>query len=160
MTGVQTCALPISSPDAKSAARTRSRASETALSASPTTWKPGKPAAIWTWTSTGRASIPSNATVVVYMPGDLGFIQERLLASGTAPETPCAIISRATIEFEQVHLTTVQLLTDSPSLAAPRLLVVGEVVRLADAARLSAKFSSLELNDSSAVNPNSAESAK
>lgn len=104
--------------------------------------------------------IPSNATVVVYMPGDLGFIQERLLASGTALETPCAIISQATTEFERVHITTLRLLTDSPSLAAPRLLVVGEVVRLVDSARLSAKFSSLELNDFSAVNPNSAESAK
>ena len=104
--------------------------------------------------------IPSNATVVVYMPGDLITLQERLLASGIAPETPCAIISQATTEFEQVHVTTVRLLTDSPSLAAPRLLVVGEVVRLADPARLSAKFSSLELNDFSAVNPNSAESAK
>jgi len=104
--------------------------------------------------------IPSNATVVVYMPGDLGFLQERLLASGTTQETPCAVISQATTESEQVHVTTVRRLTDSPTLATPRLLVVGEVVRFADPARLRRKFSGLELNDFSAVSPNSTESAK
>jgi hypothetical protein len=53
----------------------------------------------------------------------------------------------------------VRLLTESPSLAAPRLLVIGEVVRFASPARL-ASFSGVDLNDLSAVNPNSAESAK
>src|SRR5436190_10679308 len=50
-------------PEATSAARTRSRASDTALSGSPTTLKAGSPGATWTWTSTARASMPSNATV-------------------------------------------------------------------------------------------------
>jgi hypothetical protein len=52
------------SPDAIRAERTRSRASDTALSANPTIWKFGRPGAIWTCTSTGTASMPSNATVV------------------------------------------------------------------------------------------------
>ncbi len=51
------------SPDATRAARTRSRASDTALSAKPTTWNAGRPGATCTWTSTALASIPSNATV-------------------------------------------------------------------------------------------------
>src|SRR5690242_2253495 len=51
------------SPDEVSAARTRSRASDTALSAKPTTLKAGSPGATCTWTVTLRASIPSNATV-------------------------------------------------------------------------------------------------
>jgi uroporphyrin-III C-methyltransferase len=103
--------------------------------------------------------IPSNATVIVYMPGDLSTLREKLLASGVTPETPCAIVSQATTKLEQVHATTVRLLTESPSLAAPRLLVIGEVVRFANPARL-ASFSGVDLNDLSAVNPNSAESAK
>ena len=45
------------------AERTRSRASETALSGKPTMVKAGIPGATWTCTSTGRTSMPSNATV-------------------------------------------------------------------------------------------------
>ncbi len=51
------------SPEAVSAERTRSRASETALSGRPTTLNAGSPGATCTWTSTGRTSMPSNATV-------------------------------------------------------------------------------------------------
>lgn len=81
--------------------------------------------------------LPSNATVVVYMPGhDLRPLQERLLTSGVVPETPCAIISGATGESEQVHITTVAGLAGAPHLPAPRLLVIGEVVRFADPRRL------------------------
>lgn len=80
--------------------------------------------------------LPSNATVVVYMPGDLGLLQGRFLSSGVSPATPCAIISGATSESEQVHITTVAGLVDSPQMAAPKLLVIGEVVRLASSNRL------------------------
>ena len=52
------------SPEAISAARTRSFASLTALSGSPTMLNAGSPGETCTWTSTARASIPSNATVV------------------------------------------------------------------------------------------------
>lgn len=77
--------------------------------------------------------LPSNATVVVYMPGhDFGALQRRLLSSGVAPEIPCAIISGATSEREQVHVTTVADLHTAPHLHAPKLLVVGKVVRFAD----------------------------
>jgi hypothetical protein len=51
------------SPDAIKAERTRSLASETALSGKPTTLKAGIPAATCTCTSTARASMPSKATV-------------------------------------------------------------------------------------------------
>lgn len=85
--------------------------------------------------------LPSNATVVVYMPGDLGLLQSRLLASGVSPATPCAIISEATTESEQTHMTKVSDLANSPAMAAPKLLVIGEVVRLADPRRLHQQFS-------------------
>lgn len=84
--------------------------------------------------------LPSNATVVVYMPGDLGLLQGRLLSSGVSPATPCAIISGATSESEQVHITTVTSLVDSPQMAAPKLLVIGEIVRLANPNRLRQQF--------------------
>ncbi|MCU1271157.1 MAG: Uroporphyrinogen-III C-methyltransferase [Acidobacteriaceae bacterium] len=85
--------------------------------------------------------LPSNATVVVYMPGsDLAPLQGRLLNSGVSPATPCAIISGATSESEQVHITTVADLVDSPQMAAPKLLVIGEVVRLASPNHLRQQF--------------------
>lgn len=109
--------------------------------------------------------LPSNATVVVYMPGDLGLLQDRLLGSGVAGETPCAIISAATSESEKVHITKVSDLADSPSMVAPKLLVVGEVVRLADARRLYQQFSNVAFSQdfadaSSSNTSNPLESAK
>ena len=98
--------------------------------------------------------IPSNATVIVYMPGnDLAALAARLLASGVAAETPCAIIGSATQESERVHITTVANLAASPDLSAPRLLVVGEVVRLADASRLHQQFAEFALSTSTEVQP-------
>ena len=90
--------------------------------------------------------LPSNATVVVYMPGDLGLLQTRLLGSGVSPATPCAIISEATTEAEQTHITDVSNLADSPPMTAPKLLVIGEVVRLADPSRLKQRFSEFALS--------------
>lgn len=85
--------------------------------------------------------LPSNATVVVYMPGsDLAQLQARLLSSGVSRLTPCAIIAGATTESEQVHITTVADLIGSPQMAAPKLLVIGEVVRLASPNRLRQQF--------------------
>ena len=104
--------------------------------------------------------LPSNATVVVYMPGDLASLQNRLLGSGVAANTPCAIISSATCESEQARVTTVSALAVAPVLAVPKLLIVGEVVRFADARRLREQFSGLASNDFSAVSANSAENAK
>ena len=82
--------------------------------------------------------LPSNATVVVYMPGhDFGSLQERLIRSGVIGDTPCAVVSSATSESEQIHITTVQDLATAPHLRAPRMVIVGEVVRLADPTRIS-----------------------
>lgn len=104
--------------------------------------------------------LPSNATIVVYMPGNLASLQQRLLASGINPETPCAIISSATTESEQIYMTAVGGLFVAPVLAAPKLLVVGEVVRFADSRRLREQFAGLTPNDFSAVGTDSAENAK
>jgi len=77
--------------------------------------------------------LPANATIVIYMPGhDFGLLQERLLQAEIAIQTPCAIISGATTESEEIHITTVRDLSTAPRLVPPRLVVVGEVVRFAD----------------------------
>src|SRR5437899_7371047 len=106
--------------------------------------------------------LPSNATIVVYMPGHhLGALQQRLLRSGLSPETPCAIISGATSESEQVHITTVAALASSPHLLpAPRLLVVGEVVRLADHTGLERQFSEFPFSTEYPVNVRPRENAE
>ena len=84
--------------------------------------------------------LPSNATVAVYMPGDLGLLQSRLLSSGVSPATPCAIISGATTDSEKTHISMVSDLAGCPAIAAPKLALIGEVVRLADPRRLQQQF--------------------
>jgi uroporphyrin-III C-methyltransferase len=79
----------------------------------------------------------SGATLVIYMPGqNYTHMAEKLTAAGLSPKTPCAIISRATTKYQRTHLTTVLDLHRAPQLSAPALLVVGEVVRMADPAAM------------------------
>ena len=83
----------------------------------------------------------SGATLVIYMPGqNYSDIAQRLTSAGLAGETPCAVISRATTKHQRTHRTTVLDLHRTPQLAAPTLLVVGEVVRMADPAALVEGF--------------------
>jgi siroheme synthase len=85
--------------------------------------------------------VSSGATLVIYMPGqDYSDIARRLMAAGLAGATPCAIISRATTKRQRTHRTTVLDLRRAPQLAAPTLLVVGEVVGLADPAAMVDEF--------------------
>ena len=87
------------------------------------------------------AKIPTDATVVVYMPGyNYRSTAEQLLRAGVPGTTPCAIISQATLPHEQIHVTHVEDLHTSPRLPAPTLLVVGELVRLAKPTALSQQF--------------------
>ncbi len=75
------------------------------------------------------------------MPGqNYSDIARRLTSAGLAGNTPCAIISRATTKYQRTHRTTVLDLHRAPQLAAPTLLVVGEVVRLADPAAVVEEF--------------------
>jgi uroporphyrin-III C-methyltransferase len=85
--------------------------------------------------------VASGATLVIYMPGqNYSDIAKRLTSAGLAGETPCAVISRATTKYQRTHRTTVLGLHRAPQLAAPTLLVVGEVVRLADPAAMVDEF--------------------
>lgn len=86
----------------------------------------------------------SGATLVIYMPGHhYAHIAAKLIAAGLASDTPCAIVSRATAPDQRGFRTSLSELQDTPRLAAPTLLVVGDVVRLA--AEDQFEFSSAEL---------------
>jgi uroporphyrin-III C-methyltransferase len=72
----------------------------------------------------------SGATLVIYMPGhNYADMSAKLKAAGLASDTPCAIVSRATTPDQQTFRTSVGKLQLSPTLPAPTLLVVGNVVR-------------------------------
>jgi uroporphyrin-III C-methyltransferase len=76
----------------------------------------------------------SGATLVIYMPGrNYAELAARLIASGLADNTPCAIVSRGTTPQQQTRRTTISNLCTTPLLPSPALLVVGEVVRFAAA---------------------------
>src|SRR5579864_2114841 len=79
-----------------------------------------------------RQLVCTGATLVIYMPGrNFGEIARRLRHAGLDGETPCAVVSRATTPDQQLHVATVAELPAAPPLAAPTLVIVGEVVRLA-----------------------------
>jgi uroporphyrin-III C-methyltransferase len=81
--------------------------------------------------------VSSGATLVIYMPGqNYSDIARRLTSAGLSPDTPCAVISRATTKQHRTHRTTVLDLHRAPQLASPTLLIVGEVVRSTDPATL------------------------
>jgi len=81
--------------------------------------------------------VGSGATLAIYMPGrNYPQVANRLVSAGLDRGTPCAIISRATTEHQHVYRTTIADLPHAPQLAAPTLLIVGEVVSLADPAVL------------------------
>ena len=87
----------------------------------------GNDAASW------RKLAGSGATLVIYMPGqNYSDVAAKLQAAGVTGQTPCAVISRASTPQQRTHRTTIAELVEAPRLAAPTLLVVGEVVRLAD----------------------------
>jgi hypothetical protein len=94
------------SPDEVSAARTRSRASDTALSPRPTTLNAGRPDATCTCTVTLRASIPSNATVETRwtMPIPLQAVDETNPIHGARTRTFAEQTNRRTLRTVTICL--------------------------------------------------------
>jgi uroporphyrin-III C-methyltransferase len=100
----------------------------------------------------------SGATLVIYMPGqNYSEVAAKLRGAGLAGDTPCAVISRATTPQQQTHRSTITELHGSPKLAAPTLLVVGEVVRFAAPVSLVQHFSAPQ---TSAVNDSAIPAAR
>ena len=91
----------------------------------------------------GRAGSPPDlealarapGTLVLFMAlGALPRIAAELIAGGKDPATPAAAISRGTLPGQRVVLSTLALLPSAAAgLAQPALVVVGEVVALAQA---------------------------
>lgn len=73
-------------------------------------------------------------TAVIYMGlGALAQICRELVAHGLAPDTPAAVVEQATTQRQRVvcgTLLTLPTLAQAEQVAAPALIVVGEVVRL------------------------------
>lgn len=75
-------------------------------------------------------------TLVFYMGlGRLRAISENLIKAGLPADTPAAVISRATTPFQRTVTATLEQIeakVDEAGLIAPALIVVGDVVNLAD----------------------------
>ncbi|MFZ0320471.1 MAG: uroporphyrinogen-III C-methyltransferase [Candidatus Sulfotelmatobacter sp.] len=83
--------------------------------------------AAWSNSSAGES------TLVLYMPGnDYAEMAGRLCSSGFSGDTPCAIISQATTPRQRIHRTAISHLYLAPTLPAPTLLLVGDVVNFSD----------------------------
>jgi uroporphyrin-III C-methyltransferase len=83
----------------------------------------------------------SGATLVIYMPvKNYSELAAKLKVAGLAGEIPCAVISSATTRDQRAHRTTIGELHLAPKFATPTLLVVGEVVRYANAEKFAEDF--------------------
>ena len=72
----------------------------------------------------------AKATVVIYMPGsDLSNIADRLRDGGWPGETPCLLVSRASLADQREQRSTLDKLENLGAPEAPSILIVGEVTR-------------------------------
>jgi uroporphyrin-III C-methyltransferase / precorrin-2 dehydrogenase / sirohydrochlorin ferrochelatase len=73
---------------------------------------------------------PQETTYAIYMPGpDYGKTARELMQSGLEADTPCALVSRAGSREQQVHSLRLSELQDKHAIAAPAILIIGEVTR-------------------------------
>ena len=93
---------------------------------------PKKPDSAIRWETYGRL----DATLCIYMGmKNLETITRRLQAGGLAPETPAAVIQSATTGQHRQIISTVEkiaLESEHAGFGAPAIVVIGNVVRLAD----------------------------
>jgi uroporphyrin-III C-methyltransferase/precorrin-2 dehydrogenase/sirohydrochlorin ferrochelatase len=73
------------------------------------------------------AAVQTGATLVVYMPGNHRNLAAQLLAAGLDEETPCAVISQASLPAEHIEGMSLRGLAESTQPAKPNLLIVGAV---------------------------------
>jgi uroporphyrin-III C-methyltransferase len=77
-----------------------------------------------------EGAFPSDATLVIYMPGrNFRRLADELIASGIGPETPCVAVSKASTPDERVHRTTLLALEDDAVGPAPVILLIGHAIR-------------------------------
>lgn len=75
-----------------------------------------------------------NQTVVIYMGiGTLPIISQQLIAHGLSPDTPAALVERATTDAERCvagNIKTLPEIAIQEEIKPPALILIGEVVRL------------------------------
>jgi uroporphyrin-III C-methyltransferase len=82
-----------------------------------------------------KTYLRSGATLAIYMPGaDYAGTAASLVGAGIHGQTPCAVVSQASTENQQIHRTTIDGLTDAPLLPTPTILLVGEVLAVEEIA--------------------------
>ena len=70
----------------------------------------------------------TKATLAIYMPSErYGAIAEQAMAAGLSPQTPCLIVSNASLPSQEMYWTKLASLTSLSSPAAPALLIIGTV---------------------------------
>jgi len=73
--------------------------------------------------------ISSTTTLVLYMPGtDYTRVMQQLRDAGWPDEMPCAIVSHASREDQEIRSTVLAKLADEAALPAPAVMVVGRVL--------------------------------
>ena len=86
-------------------------------------------------------SLPtSDATLAIYMPGsDYGRLARDLFEAGWAVDTPCLVVSRASIPHQAIARMDLGSLAHATALPAPALVIVGEVANAALIERVAAE---------------------
>src|SRR5258708_637144 len=80
-----------------------------------------------------RGFDPQHTTFAVYMPGpDYGRTASELIESGVDASTPCVVVSHAGRVSQEVRFMTLGTLRSASGIAAPAILIVGQVVRQAN----------------------------
>jgi uroporphyrin-III C-methyltransferase len=80
------------------------------------------------WAALARTGQP----IVLYMAmRNLAAIADQLMRGGLSPSTPAAVVVSATTADERVVVSTLErVAADAQDLAAPAIIVIGEIVRL------------------------------
>lgn len=96
------------------------------------------------WSALAQVCRQQRLTLVVYMGVTYAdYIQKGLIQGGLSSSTPVAIVQSATLPGQRNLVTTLDQLSQTIQLhqmKSPSILVIGEVVNLADLAALSDKF--------------------
>jgi uroporphyrin-III C-methyltransferase/precorrin-2 dehydrogenase/sirohydrochlorin ferrochelatase len=78
----------------------------------------------------------SGTTLAIYMPGlDYGRLARDLLETGWGADTPCLLVSQASMAQERVSRMPIAALSEAEPLPAPAILIVGDVAAVGEVAR-------------------------
>lgn len=78
-----------------------------------------------------EGAFPTDATLVIYMPGRrFRELADDLIASGIPPSVPCVAVSKASTAEEHITATTLQNIQDVNVGPAPVLLLIGYAIQI------------------------------